>query len=265
MRYVIDHDYHIHSCLSSCSDDPEQNTGTILEYAKENSLKKICVTDHFWDENVDCKSAWYRVQNFSHISENLPLPKADGIEFLFGAETEFDKEYTLGISKKRFNELDFVIVPTTHLHMKGFTISEEDCETAQGRANIWIKKFETLLNMDLPFSKIGIAHLACVNIAPERAMYLDVLNLLPEKKLADLFGTVQRLGAGIEINSSDMNFKDEEADTVLRIFRIAKKMGCKFYLGSDAHHPDRLYASKAIFERAIDLLELAESDKFHIT
>ena len=148
--------------------------------------------------------------------------------------------------------------------MVGLTISENDCRTAQGRADIWIKKFETLLNMDLPFHKIGLAHLTCGLIAPERKQYLEVLNLLPDEKLKDLFKKAAKLGVGIELNSGDMQFSDSETDTVLRIHRIAKQMGCKFYLGSDAHHPDRLYASKAIFERAIDLLGLTENDKFHI-
>jgi histidinol phosphatase-like PHP family hydrolase len=61
-----------------------------------------------------------------------------------------------------------------------------------------------------------------------------------------------------------MSFKDEETDRVLRMFRIAKYQGCKFYCGSDAHHPAGLVNSPARFERAIDLLGLQESDKFHI-
>jgi hypothetical protein len=48
------------------------------------------------------------------------------------------------------------------------------------------------------------------------------------------------------------------------MFRIAKYQGCKFYCGSDAHHPAGLVNSPARFERAIDLLGLQESDKFHI-
>ena len=50
MRYVFDHDFHIHSELSSCSRDPEQSPERILAYAKENGLKKIVITDHFWDD-----------------------------------------------------------------------------------------------------------------------------------------------------------------------------------------------------------------------
>lgn len=61
-----------------------------------------------------------------------------------------------------------------------------------------------------------------------------------------------------------MRFADAESEFILRIFRVAKECGCKFYFGSDAHHPNELDEAKAIFEKAIDLLELTEEDKFHI-
>ena len=46
------------------------------------------------------------------------------------------------------------------------------------------------------------------------------------------------------------------------ILEYAKKCGCKFYLGSDAHHPDALYEAIPKFQRGIDALELLEDDKF---
>ena len=36
MSFSIDHDYHIHSVLSACSNDPEQSTQNILQYALDN-------------------------------------------------------------------------------------------------------------------------------------------------------------------------------------------------------------------------------------
>lgn len=53
-----------------------------------------------------------------------------------------------------------------------------------------------------------------------------------------------------------------EKEIILRPYMIAKRMGCKFYFGSDAHHPDELDAAKGIFERAIDDLKLEEGDGF---
>ena len=67
MKYIIDHDYHIHSHLSLCSRDPEQTTENILKYAKENKLTTICLTDHYWDSAVPGASNWYQKQDFEHI------------------------------------------------------------------------------------------------------------------------------------------------------------------------------------------------------
>ncbi len=262
MKYILDNDMHIHSKLSSCSNDPEQSNERILEYAKENGLKTVCVTNHFWDETVPGASPWYEVQNYPHLCEAKPLPQADGIRFLFGCETELDKNLTLGISKERLELFDFIIIPTTHLHMVDFTLTEEEAKTPESRAKVWIKRLEYILSLDLPFHKIGIAHLACISIAPKREDYLKALSLIPDTELERLLTKAAKLGVGIELNSCDMEFADDEADIVLRPFRIAKKCGCKFYCGSDAHHPDRLEKAKKLFERAIDLLELEESDKF---
>ena len=264
MRYILDNDMHIHSKLSLCSKDPLQTPERILQYAKDNNLKTVALTDHCWDKKSISTRDWYKYQDLEYTFQSKSLPQSEDIEFLFGVETEINKDMVLGLKRESFDELDFVVIPTTHLHMKGFTISEEDAASVEGRAKVWISRLEGLLNMDLPFKKIGIAHLACPLIAPNREDYLKVLNLLPTEKLEELFRNCEELGVGIELNAADMSFADDEAETVLRMFKIAKQQGCKFYMGSDAHHPKDLDNARQWFERAIDMLELTEDDKFHI-
>lgn len=265
MEYIFDNDLHIHSQISLCSSDPQQTTDRILAYAKENNLNTICLTDHFWDETIPGASNWYKKQNYNWICQAKPLPQTEGIRFLFGCEIDMDKHLTLGLARVHFDRFDFVVIPTTHLHMTGFTISKEDGETATGRAKLWVERLDALLAMDLPFEKIGIAHLACPLIDNRsRQAYLSVLAHIPETELRRLFAKAAALGVGIELNQTDMDFSDEETDIVLRPFRIAKGCGCKFYFGSDAHHPQELDSAKAIFERAVALLGLEESDKFVI-
>ena len=265
MKFTYDHDYHIHSFLSSCSEDPQQTKDNILEYAKKNGLKSICITDHYWDSEVPGVSKWYAPQNFDHISQVKPLPEAEGIEFLFGCETDMDKFLTVGLPEWRFDDFDFVIIPTTHLHMKNFTITAEDQASNERIAELWVERFDRLLDMDLPFHKIGIAHLACSLInRRSREDYLATLRLISDSDMEKVFTKAARVGCGIELNQDDMKFSDAEADDVLRMFRIAKKCGCKFYLGSDAHGLKAFARTKEIFERAIDLLGLTEDDKFHI-
>lgn len=262
MRYRIDHDLHIHSFLSDCSRDPEQTPERILQYAQRCRLDTVCLTDHYWDESVPGASAWYRPQGFRHVSGNLPLPGSGSVRFLFGCETDLSGSGVLGIPLPRFRDFDFVIIPTTHLHMTGFTISKEDAASPDRRAELWAERLDTVLEMDLPFRKIGIAHPACPLCGG--GDHLSVLDRIPDAELERLFSKAAERGCGIELNAGDFRFPDGEADRVLRIFRTAKGCGCKFYLGSDAHHPGGLDGAIPLFERAVSLLGLEETDKYRV-
>lgn len=265
MEFIIDHDLHIHSNISKCSGDPEQTPERILRYAQENGLKTVCITDHFWDEAVTVlPESWYKGQGLAHISQALPLPKQEGIRFLFGCETELDRTLTVGVAREHFDLFDFIIIPTTHMHMKGFTLTSEEEENAKTRALAWVKRLDAVLSMDLPFHKVGIAHLTCTLIAPTREMYLETLSLIPEKEMHRLFEKAAALGVGIELNETFRDYSEEEWALVLRPYRIAKSHGCKFYLGSDAHTVKGLDCAMQKHKRIVDDLGLTEEDKFVI-
>ncbi len=267
MKFKFDHDYHIHSQLSACSNDPKQTPEAILQYAKECGLSSICITDHYWDSEVPGVSAWYAPQNFDHISRALPLPQDEEgkVKFYFGCESDMDQFFNIGVPASRFDDFDFILIPTTHLHMKGFTLSREDAASDERRAELWVQRLEALLNMDLPFHKVGIAHLACSLLNPtSRENYLNTLNMISSDDMERLFTKAAALGVGIELQSGDVAFRAEEGDTVKRMFKIAKGCGCKFYFGSDIHHPANGNYLKNIFENAVDVLGLTEDDKFHI-
>lgn len=263
MRYVVDHDLHIHSYLSSCSRDPEQTAERILAYAEANGLKNICITDHLWDSSVDGASKWYAPQNIEHISKILPLPQSDKVKFHFGCETELDKNLTLGLAKENFDKFDFIIIPTTHLHMIGFTI-DEDQLNREGRRNAYINRIEAVLAMDLPFHKIGIAHLTTSLIAREDWQeHMAILDSISDDTLGEIFADAAKKGVGIELNMGYDRYEKTELERVLRPYRIAKSVGCKFYFGSDAHHPDALDSANQKFECIVDDLGLTEDDKFY--
>ena len=274
MKYIVDNDMHIHSYLSLCAADKEQTAQRILDYAKENSLTTVCVTDHLWDDKVKINGVTahrdfyvgYLKQDFAHVTEILPLPKDDNVRFLFGCETELDYLLTVGLSKERMNEFDFIIIPTTHFHMVDYTLTKEQWENAETRAKAWIDRLDAVLNMDLPFKKIGLAHLSCSLIGRNKQEFLDVMRLLPQKEMDRLFTKAAQLGVGIEVHGSTLRFSEtpQEVELALRPFRTAKKCGCKFYLGSDAHRPHEFNGAKERFERLVDLLELSEDDKFRI-
>lgn len=277
MKYVIDHDLHIHSQLSLCSRDPLQNPDSILKYGIDNGFKQICITDHFWDERVphpDSRYGGYMIQTSEYISQSLPLPQSDGIEFLFGGECDMDKFDRIGISREFLDKLDFLIVPINHLHVKDFTVDTrlvpldgykipdtEECIKIM--SILWVKRFRALLDADLPFKKIGIAHLQWFNFHTDEAM-AKALDLVPDENLEELFSKTAEKGAGVELNFIDAQTADNVKPSFYRLFETAKRMGCKFYFGSDAHHPREFENMKENFATIAERLGLEESDKFHI-
>lgn len=269
MKFKYDHDLHIHTQYSGCSSNPEQNNARILQYARENGLKTVCITDHFWDESIEMeRPTCYQMHSYSNLCQSLPIPKTNDVEFLFGCETELSKCLTLGISKERQEVFDFIVIPTTHLHFKGFTITEEDMGNIERKARLWVERLDAVLNMDLPFHKIGMAHLACILMAGRGASkeeHTETLKKLPYKDMERLFKKAASVGMGIELNQDDIKyFTGEKDDAHLLPFQIAKECKCKFYLASDAHHPSAFEKCAERFNKAIDLLELDEKDKFII-
>lgn len=264
MRFVCDHDLHIHTYLSNCSGDINQTPENILKYAKNNNLKTICITNHYWDSDIPYNTAnnvWYQNQNFEHVSKSLPLPQDKAVRCLFGCEVEMGSNNEIAMPKYRYKDFDFIIVSTTHFHL----MTGKDWENADENKLIsnWIDRFDVVLNSDMPFNKVGLAHLATPHIyRKDRKTYLKILEALPLSELRRLFLRATQLGVGIELNGSMLSFPYEEKDIVLRMFKVAKECGCKFYLGSDAHKLNNFTHMNTVFNRTIDLLQLEETNKF---
>ncbi len=261
MEYRLNQDYHIHSKLSLCSSCDEQLPCHILQYAEENGFEQICLTDHFWDSSVPDMSDWYRIQNYDHIAQSLPLPQSDKVSFKFGCETDMDKNFRIGLAREHFDLFDFIIIPTTHMHMLGFTIDAKD-DTLERRAQLYVKRFAKLLDMDLPENKVGVAHLACDLTAPSWDGHIKLLDMIPDSTFIELFDGARQKKLGIELNMFVQHYSAEEFPHVMRPFVIAKERGCKFYFGSDAHEPKERVRAKADFTTMRDYLKLEESDRF---
>lgn len=269
MKYVVDHDLHIHSTLSLCGNDPEQTPARILQYAIDNGYRQVCLTDHFWDERVEMNNTawfagWYAQQGYDHVSQSLPLPQAEGVEFLFGVETDMTKDMVVGLSPERYDAFDFINIPISHFHQTGFTISEEDLTSPERIAAVFLDKLEAVLDRSLPYHKCGLAHLLSSKLC-DGSIYVQTIGLLMGERLKNLFTKAAALGIGIELNTGTLYFKSkEEEEAVVAFYRLAKDCGCKFYFGTDAHHPNGLVTQKAVTERMVELLGLTEEDKFRV-
>ena len=271
MRYIVDHDFHIHSGGSMCSGDPNQTPGRILQYAVAEGFAAVALTDHFWDETVPMlQGGWgpdfYTSQNWAHITKQLPLPQAEGVRFLFGAEVDMTLDGAVGISPQRLAQMDILLISISHFHMTDFTISAADAATAEGRAAVLLTKLERLLTYDLPWHKIGLAHLTGPKLGGgDPANHVAVLNHLKGERLTAIFRSIAEKGMGIELNTATFHFGSEaEEQAVVDFYAHAKQCGCKFYFGSDAHCPDHFLPHRERGQAMADALGLTEADIFRV-
>lgn len=231
----VDHDLHIHSRVSPCA-GPEGDTQlpeNILKYAEKNKFHTICLTDHYWDETVSgAEHTWYVELHTQRLRSVLPLPQSDKVRFLFGCEIEMNMNNVLGLAPEHYDNFDFVVIPTNHLHQSGVTCRGD--EDVAERAGLWCSRLDHVLEQNLPFHKIGIAHLTDTGIMGGKG-YLEALQLISDEAYIRLFRKAANRGVGIELNFNWLSTPDDEMEIHLRPYRIAKAEGCKFYLGSDAH------------------------------
>ncbi len=175
---------------------------------------------------------------------------------------DLDADNKIGLPKERYGDFDFIIVSTTHFnHMIGE--KWENCDN-QTLANYWIERMDALLDLDLPFEKVGVAHPACSLIQTKSDEdYLEVLDLIPEKEMERIFTKAAAVGMGIELNFNvRVRKRCDETERILRMFRIAKRCGCKFYFGGDCHNRQDFNGKDETFAAVVDLLDLKEEDKF---
>lgn len=271
MRYIVDHDFHIHSGGSMCSGDPNQTPARILQHAVDEGYAAVALTDHFWDETVPMlQGGWgpdfYTSQNWPHITKQLPLPNHEGVRFFFGAEVDMTLDGSVGVSTERLAKMDILLISISHFHMTDFTIRGEDAATPEGRARVLLDKLEQLLTYDLPWHKISLAHLTGPKLGGgDPDAHCKILRLVKGERLTALFKKAAQLGVGIELNTATFRFgNEEEEQAVVDFYALAKACGCKFTFGSDAHCPDQLLPHRERGQRMADALGLTEADIFRV-
>ena len=264
--FPIDHDLHCHTHLSGSSNDPKQSVANILAFAKAHNYVAQCFTDHFWDapDVPGSKGTYLDGCGLAHISADLPLPDGGPVRLEFGCETELSADGVLGLAPDHYDRFGFIVIPSNHFHMTGF-VRPADCDTAEKRATLLVSRLETLCGMDLPWEKVGIAHLNCGLTFREGAPS-DVFDAIDEDRYRAAMRFFAEKGAGIELNCSCFTNRDfaRRPESHFRLFQMAKEEGCRFYLASDAHHPAELSLVPDIGPSVVSALGLGARQLFRL-
>ena len=246
MLKIAPYDLHIHTNLSVCSSDPLQTVENITKYAADNGIYTICITNHVWDCEVPAGNDFYVRQPFSHIMKIRDQIPEDthGVRVLIGAEIEYAQHRPM-LRKEYCDQLDFVLIPHSHIHMRGVVLPDS-CTNFAMKAQYLKDSFISLINHDVadavahPFSPLG--HDAYGSRA--------ILSCLTDDDYAECFTLAKQHNTAIELNGTAF-WKDWDFPETMyeheRVFSIARDCGCTFTMGSDAHSMDRLpEISKAV-------------------
>jgi histidinol phosphatase-like PHP family hydrolase len=232
-----------------------------LAAAEKLGYKSLCVTNHTWDNLIPGASDWYKPQDVEHGCLDLPLPQGKNTRFYFGCETEFT-ENGLAMSPEHFDVYDFIAVPLNHFHMEGLVRSPE-IKTVEQVAELFLHRIEMFSSLDIPYEKFGVAHMTC-SLMKRDGDTRDVLNAISDSDFTRVYTKLASLGCGIELNCNDFKIFSDNIEPLLRIYRIAKKCGCRFYLGSDAHVMEKFTSAQETLNEVISALNLTDGDRFII-
>lgn len=261
MSFLLN-DLHCHTHLSSCCHDENMTAETILRFAEEHNYSSLCLTDHLWDRAVPGASDWYAPQDVEHVRKALPLPSSDKLPFYFGCETELPINCVPALHRDNFDLFDFVVIPVNHMHMKGLN-RPYDVDTPEKMAEYILTRLERLLERDLPFNKIGLAHFTCPLMFAEGSV-ADVISHMSEQRLLRIMKGYAEAGTGVELNCASFEELETRPEETLRMYRASKEAGCKFYFSSDAHAVGQLNCAPALGPKLVDLLGLDASHQYII-
>lgn len=229
------HDLHVHTHLSLCSGDPTATLENYIKRAKALNVEVLGISDHMWDTtNVPGANDWYQEQPYERqlaIREQMPK-EIEGVKILWGCETEY-AQGIVGITPERAALLDYVLIPHSHFHMKGFTIPEV-MEQPREIAQYAVQTFKEVVQTGLA---TGIAHPfdPCrFNEEEFRAFFASI----SDEAFGECFGLAKENNVSVEINLSSFakGVRDSLYDqTYYRMLHLAKEIGCKFHFGSDTH------------------------------
>ncbi|MBE7042192.1 MAG: PHP domain-containing protein [Ruminococcaceae bacterium] len=262
----IQHDFHLHTTVSFCADE----SATIKNYFerfRQTDLKKIAFTDHFWDcSKAEPENEWiaqYDYPYLAKIKEEIKKEEKVPFKIYFGCEAEYSpKDGGLIITSETAEKFDFITAASSHTH---HFLTKETLANPQKTAEAMVEAYEDIITCDVSRYIGSMAHpFAAIGTPYDRDLLYDMIS---DDCYLRLFEKTAEKGIAVEINTSCFRKMDNgttvetyDADEIAalpyaNIIRLAKKAGCQFVFGSDAHGIDE---HEKWFPRADILAEIFE-------
>jgi histidinol phosphatase-like PHP family hydrolase len=247
----LSHDLHVHTYISACCSEKKRHIpSAILALAEQMGISTIGFADHVW-VNPDLKpSNWYRPQDESQITRLRADLKtvSTRLRVLVGCEAEMIAPGKFGITRAFAETLDFVLLACSHFHMTDF-VAQPPSATPAALAKHMLEFFRSAVSSGLATS---IPHplLPCGHMDQFDA----AIAALSDAELQDAVGLAAERGVALEITTGFIPKADSKfsIETPIRFLALAKRAGCKFTFGSDAHTPE-------VQKRLPELMEIVQA------
>ena len=166
--------------------------------------------------------------------------------------------YGVALTEENAEKFDYIIVPNSHTHM---TMDKSLYEPYQKHVDFMVEAYKKILKSPVSRYILSMAHPFDAVCCPYDIQVL--YKMIPDDVFKELFDATAEKGIAVEINTScfkGITKENFEQFGAMRMFRIAREMGCKFTFGSDSHsetgHDTYMQDSKTI----IDCLDIKVND-----
>lgn len=253
------HDFHVHTYLSSCCSQKEAQTpAAIISLAEEMGIDTVGFSDHVWENHHLTPSDWYQPQDerqIEHLRADLAVISTR-IRVLVGCEADTIAPGKFSITPEFAQGLDFVLLACSHFHMFGF-VEQPESNRPKDLARHMLKFFLSAVTSgfatSIPHPLLPLGHLENFDAA---------IASISDGELFDVFGLANEHGVGLEITTGFLPPESQppfSIETPIRYLSLAKEVGCKFSLGTDAHSPvDQKRLPELV--RITDALNLKDND-----
>jgi len=227
-------DLHIHTVLSRCCCDDRMKLENIVPFLAERGIRRIGISDHFWANPKVVPKGFYERQNGERILamreqiSALDFP----VTVLLGGEAEMTAPGHYGVTAKFREKLDYLLLATNHFHLKD-VVAQPEKETLRGIA-------EHMLTFFKAAARDRVADILVHPMVPFGFLeqYDRIAETISDAELEDAFHLAAENDVAVELNAAVLYpfFPREfNLDTPSRIYELARRAGCLFTFGSDAH------------------------------
>ena len=245
-------DLHTHTKESRCASRLAELSG-YLPFCESEGIEAIGIADHLYDGRG--------LEAMCRTKQDAERFCGCGVEIYIGCEAELFYTREPYLTREMAKELDYVLLSPSHIYNLIGAYTDFDLSTPESAKIILLENFKNacLLDFGVP---TGIAHPLYPISAPFKQQIIDGYT---EDELCECYTLAAKTGKSIEIHACVYRkgvYLDEEglSPRYIEMLSIAKKCGCKFHFGSDAHSAESFCNKHALLERAAQRAGITKDD-----